>query len=540
MTEQEEFEFRRRFEAEQGVKPAPKEKPTKLQATSDAVNAVGTGGNRAYLRLLGLPVDTMANVIDLPKFLYAAVRDPKGMFFGGDPQIPDTQLPNPVDRKNAFGTGDYLVNKAQQTKVGKFLVDPQNPEYEGGYLQNLGAGIAGGGRNAVLGGTSATLGKAVGDATGNQSLAIAASMAPTAVKLGVKELAQAAARPRDPRAEELARAAMDKGIPLNLSDITDSRFIKSARSVMNDTPGLSVIGGRQDAGKQPAFNRAVGKTFGAEADNLTPEVMGAAKGEMGKKFDKVWNQNVLEVDAPLFQQLQTARQEAAKLPQGDRQRLMGWVKDIESQMMPGANGAPTIPGAVANRYQSKLRTEVDSAGGFLKTNLQDLRQGLLSAFNRSVSPADAADLSQVRGQYKAFKTVEPLLNKGEAGVAGRMSGDVPPSLLPGAVAKEYSSPGGTELGQLSQIGSRFLVDRTPQTGGSTRAMIQNGVVGGGLLTGVGMASPVAAGAGLTLSAAAQLAIGSPKLARALMNSGQLTPQDIQVLMTVPGLLEDKK
>lgn len=533
MTEQEEFEFRRRFEAEQGAKPAAKAEPSKLQQASDVVNAVGTGGNRQYLRMLGLPVDTIANVLDLLKAgAGTAYSEVTGK------SVPDALTL--TDRKKVFGSGDYIVDKAQQTQAGKFLVDPQNPEYEGGYLQNLGAGLAGGGRNAALGATSATLGKAVGDATGNQALAVAASMSPTAAKMAIQQGARAMAKPRDPRTVALAQRAMDQGIPLNTADITDSRFIKAARSTMNDTPGLATIGARQDAGKQPAFNRAVGKTFGADADVLTPEVMANAKGEMGKKFDKVWNSNVLEVDAPFFQQLQTARQEAAKLPQGDRQRLMGWVKDIESQMMPGVNGAPTIPGAVANRYQSKMRTEVDSASGFLKTNLQDLRQGLLGAFNRSVSGPDAQDLSTARTQYKAFKTVEPLLNKGEAGVAGRMAGDVPPSLLPGAVNQNYSSPGGTDLGQLSQIGSRFLVDRTPQTGGSARAMIQNGIVSGGVLTGVGMASPLAAAGGAGLSAAAQLAIGSPKLARALLNSGQLTPQDIQVLMTVPGLLEDVK
>ena len=83
------------------------------------------------------------------------------------------------------------------------------------------------------------------------------------------------------------------------------------------------------------------------------------------------------------------------------------------------------------------------------------------------------------------------------------------------------------------------MDRTPQTGGSARAMIQNGIVSGGALAALGLASPMAAATGAGLSAVGQLAIGSPKLARALLNSGQLTPQDIQVLMTVPGLIEDK-
>lgn len=505
------------------------------QRALESVGAVASGINRGFVSRAGLPfnpVDVIANVLDLGK---AAIGAP---YIAATGKAPPSWL-EVGGRGDVVGSGEWLIDTLRKYGVGRATLDAPHLEDQGGYLQAFGAGVGSGGRAApISGGLSAVSGKAVGDLTGNDAMAVAASMAPTAAKLGVGSAARAAAVPRDLRAAELARLAIEKyRIPLNMADTTDSRFIKAARSTMNDTPILASMGAAQDAGKQPAFNRAVGSTFGANAGALTPDVLRAAASNMGGKFDALWNRNALEVDARLFTKLQEAKAEAAKLPQGDRQRLMSWVRDIESQMQPGQNGAPTIPGEIANRYQSKLRGEVESASGFLKTNLSDLRTEMLAAFNRSVAPQDAQALTAVRGQWKAFKTVEPLLEKSDAGVAGRLSGDVPPALLPNAVAKSYSNASGTQLGELSQIGGRFMVNRVPQTGGSTRAMLQNTVLGGGLLTAAGAASPVAAAGGAVTAGLLQKAIGDPKLARQLLTSGLLSAAEIQVLANVPGLLE---
>lgn len=167
----------------------------------------------------------------------------------------------------------------------------------------------------------------------------------------------------------------------------------------------------------------------------------------------------------------------------------------------------------------------------MKNELGQLRQDIISAFNRSIAPADAAALTSNRKQYKAFKTVEPLLNKGEAGVAGRMPGDVPAALLPSAVASNYSSVAGTPLADLSQIGAQFIVNRVPQTGGSIRAALQNTAIGAGLMAG-GMSNPIAALATIPAAAGVNAALGSPRIARALINHqpNTLTNQQLQQLM----------
>lgn len=319
-------------------------------------------------------------------------------------------------------------------------------------------------------------------------------------------------------AATLAKRAMDMGAPLGVADIAEGKFTKAVRSVLNDAPLTGGIGAGQNQAKQTWFNRAVGEVFDAADDKLTPQVMDAAKQKMGGEFDRIWGNNVLKVDDQLLQSFSKTQANAAMLPKAERTRIMSMLDDIQSQVVQGPDGSMVIPGDVANRYQSALRKASESATGFLKNDLANLRKDTISAFNRSVSPEDAAALALNQKKYKAFKTVEPLLNKGELGVAGREAGDVPAGLLPGAILQSYkSNPAGSPLAELSKIGSKYLVDRTSQTGGSIRAGIQNSAIGAALGMGA-LSNPLTAAAVVPSAMFLNQGLGSPMLARGLMNA----------------------
>lgn len=313
---------------------------------------------------------------------------------------------------------------------------------------------------------------------------------------------------------DLARKAIDQyGIPLGIADITQNRTLKAARSVMNDAPLTGGIGASQREVTQAGYNRAVGETFGAGADKLTPQVMDAAKRRMGGEFDRIWNNNVVQVDQPMVDTMNDLLARAKKLPRNEAGALEAEVNDLFSKMVRDPNGALTIPGETANSFQSYLRRRAESSPG-LKNELGELRQTILGTFNKSVSPADAQALTMTRAQYKAFKTVEPIMNKSEAGVAGRVAGDVPAALLPGEVAKSYSQAGGVPLADLGQIGSRFLADRVAQTGGSARAAIQNSAIGSALTLGA-MSNPLALAA-VPAAMGVNKLLGSPAMARRML------------------------
>lgn len=311
----------------------------------------------------------------------------------------------------------------------------------------------------------------------------------------------------------LARTAIDKyNIPLGIADVSPSKFTKALRSILNDAPLTGGIGAAQKEAVQEGFNKAVGGTFGSPAPKLTAQVMDAAKKRLGAEFDRIWNNNTLQVDPQLMTKMTDLQAVAKKLPKNEGASLSAEIDDLFNKMVPDSNGNAVIPGDVANKFQSYLRRRAEGSAG-LKNELGDLRGEILAAFNRSVAPADAAALTQNRTMYKAFKTVEPLLNKAEAGVAGRPAGDIPPSLLPGAVVSSYTNPAGAPLTELSQIGSKFIAHRTSQTGGSTRAALQNFGIGGGLMGVAAMGSPGLAAATIPAAGVVQYGLGNPALAR---------------------------
>lgn len=324
-------------------------------------------------------------------------------------------------------------------------------------------------------------------------------------------------RPADDLAA-LARKAMKQyGIPLGIADISASGAVKAARSVLNDVPLVGRVGDTQKAATQAAFNKAVGTTFGAPEAKLTPEVLAKARGRIGQEFDRIWSGNAVVVDPDLVGNMARLQQQAAKLPANEGASLAREVDDLFTKMADDGTGALMIDGGVANKFQSYLRRRAEGTPG-LRNELSDLRRSLVQAFNRSVSPADAEALRATQAQYRALKTVEPVLNSAEVGVAGRTAGDVPAALLSGAVLKGYGSAAGTPLGELAQIGSHFIADRVSRTGGSTRALVQNSAVGGALGMGA-FSNPAAAVFAVPAAAGLNAALGSPAIARATLGPG---------------------
>ncbi len=386
-------------------------------------------------------------------------------------------------------------------------------------LRGFGGGIVGGASAGVINPEDAAMGAGIGAALpGAMQLAGKAGSA-----IGNQFAA-------NPNISPIADAAINKfGIPLGYSDVAQGKFVKAAKSVLDDAPITGGMGAAQREAKQEAFNRAVGGTFGASQLKLTPQILDQARDRMGQEFDRIWNNNVVQVDGQFAQKLLDLKRVAAKLPEQSGKSLVAEIDDLTSRMQ-SVNGVVELPGDVANKFQQHLRRRAES-GGELKNELGDLRQALIGNFNRSVSPQDAAALTKNRAEYKAFKTVEPLLQKGELGVAGRLPGDVPAALLPQAVNTSYSRAAGTPLAELSQIGSQFLVDRVPQTGGSIRALIQNAApyaLGAGALV-----NPAAAAGGLGGAAVLQKLLSSNALARSAVGGAPRITNALSMVEQLP-------
>lgn len=235
---------------------APKREATSTEKAVDSGNAVGTGFWRGAARLAGLPVDTAQNVIDLGKAGFGvAYREVTGN------DIPDA-LTVDSDRSDVVGSGDWILKQARKTRGGRLMVDPANPEYEGGYLQRGGSALAGGVVNprslpqlahqAGLSVASASAGKLVGELTDNPALAITASLTPAATQLaameGTRLAVRGGAKGRDQlrqRTQDLKNAGVDKP---TLGLATGNQVIGGLENLLQNTPGaVGTMGRSRDA-----------------------------------------------------------------------------------------------------------------------------------------------------------------------------------------------------------------------------------------------------------------------------------------------------
>lgn len=190
------------------VEPAA---PGTGSATLDAGNAVGSGFWRGVVRMAGLPVDTLQNAIDLGKAGAGVV------YHEATGKVGPKGLEVAQDRSGVVGSSDWLLKNVRESKVGRDLVDPVNPAYEGGYLQAAGGSLAGGVVNprnvpqlvnqVGLSVASSALGKATVDATDNPALAVMASLLP-----GATQMVAVSAPRRAVRGGESGRRAMEQRI----------------------------------------------------------------------------------------------------------------------------------------------------------------------------------------------------------------------------------------------------------------------------------------------------------------------------------------
>jgi hypothetical protein len=313
----------------------------------------------------------------------------------------------------------------------------------------------------------------------------------------------------------LAAEAARRGVPLSAGQATGSRPMQIAESVMENLPFTSGPQLAQRQAQQTAFNRAVGSTFGAQADSLTPDVMGAARSRIGRQFTDLASRNTLQADNALMTGLAQIDDNARRYLTPDVGRVV--LNRIDDVMARIDNG--TMTGTAYRNLDSELgRAARGTANGDLRNALGELRRTLREAMDRSISQADQAEWQGARRQYANLMTVAPLAARNETGdVSGR-------TLLSAANAGNRNARFGapSELADLGRIGRAFVAEQIPNSGTAQRAIMQSLLTGGG--AGVG-AVGAAMGGGDPVKGA--LAGGST------MGAGLLLPRAVQMLMNSP-------
>lgn len=340
----------------------------------------------------------------------------------------------------------------------------------------------------------------------------------------------------------LIGAAQNRGIPLSAGQVTRSRPLLALESTMRDMPFTA---GRAEAfrqGQQSAFNRQIASTFGENADNLSPEVLGRARDRLGGIFRDVSSRNTVTLDRQLenvLANVEATNAQAGPLASGRVNDVVEWLRNAgrttPAQQVPtgvlDAAGRPImtmIPGRQAapmagEQYQTirsilsrNSKDAYQSGNSQLGGALRDLRNALDDAAERSIRPADQQAWQAARRQYGNLKTIEKAVkNDG--------SGEAFPARLASSVRQASPNAflygqGDTELATLAKIGNGLLKDSTPNSGTAQRQFWRD-LLNGSMLNAGAQLGKGAAGfaVGVPLQRIMQTQAGQTYLTRGLLD-----------------------
>lgn len=416
----------------------------------------------------------------------------------------------------------------------------------GGALKNAGSEAArgiGGVLTSNIGAQTAATGVGIGSSefaresggspAAQMAFGIAGGMLPVGLGAGRQALVSGAGRLLPPPSQEaatLARQAMDAGIPLKSSQVSPSKVAKLVDSVSGQVPfsGAPAF----QATQQKAFNRAVARTIGENADAITPDVFNVAKTRIGASYDDLATRVNPQITSAVRGKLTGVLRNAQQFGSDDSIRAVTSALDrIASQTSQGS-----LPGRAYKSLDSELGN-ITKNGGEKGMYVGQVRDILRDAFTASAGPADKAQMQLANRQYANLKTIEPLV----AGDA--VEGNISPAKLLGRVtankAGKTSMASGSrgELGSLANAGQRFLKSQIPDSGTAQRSAVVNalktigaigtgGAVGSGL---IGVPSALLAGGGAVIGARGiQSVLNNQALVGTMI--GRKAPSDINRLL----------
>lgn len=269
----------------------------------------------------------------------------------------------------------------------------------------------------------------------------------------------------------LAKKAIDQfDIPLDAAQRTGSKPLRVMSDVLDELP---FTGGKQAAARDAqskAFNRAVLRELGENADEATPEILNRARERMGKVFTEVSARNKVKLDDDFVNAIKEIGEESTLFSSPQISEKIGKALELAKK------------GVIQGKEYQKIRTVLgkgakdafNSGNSELGQALKGIRTALDDAATRSVSGADQALWDATRKNWQALKVVEKAAKPVSADA---VQGNIPPAKL--AQALSSVDPKGylygtrkDSLGDLARIGQAFFKG-TPNSGTAQRTFYQD-------------------------------------------------------------------
>lgn len=412
-----------------------------------------------------------------------------------DPGIDSTDAANVAGNVAAFMTPAGWANRVAQARNAGTL---GRAALQGGALAATDAGL----QTAFEGAIDPTRTALVGLSGAGGEL----------VAGGLRGMAGRAAQGLDPIRQRAIQFAQERGIPLHLSQVSQSIPAKAMASMAQYLPFSGA--GRAARQQQGAFNRAVGDTFGASgAEQLTDDVMRGARRNLSGQFEDIYSRNNVPLGEGGLRRL-------ADVERGVASRLTEAESGVVRKQMDSILAELDDMGVLTGQKYQALRSQIMKAEGPDKVGqaVRELRGALDDIAATAVGPEDAARLRQIRGQWANFRTTEGLLRQ----VPGA-GGDVKPSAIWPAIRKGSTQ----EMRELGRLGQTVMKNPVPDSGSPGRLLSLGLLGGGGVTGGLGAVPPLLAliGGGATVGRA----LNSPAAARLMLGGQRAAPPALNAL-----------
>ena len=282
--------------------------------------------------------------------------------------------------------------------------------------------------------------------------------------------------------KDLYELAVQKGIPVHFSQLSDSKFVKKLAQMVGYLP-LSGSGKAADAQRQ-AFARAVGGTFGSPESALTDDVMAAARKRIGAEFDRIHNANGVQLQPSDISKLNAIAQSAERnLPPDEAQIVKNQITDLIGK----ADSNGNIPGKAYQAMRTDRLMKLEGSSKPMMANMvRGVRKVADKAADASASHEDAKALATARSQWRNLKTAEKALKRSEGAKGG---------ISPAQLWSIVNQKGGAtqDMRDLAKVG-QLLKQGVPDSGTPAGNMILGGTGAAGFFNPLLAAKLIAGGA----------------------------------------------
>jgi len=304
----------------------------------------------------------------------------------------------------------------------------------------------------------------------------------------------------------------DAGIPLDAAQATGSALLSRVKAALSDN--MFTAGAQQEFSgvQKQAFNKAISKTMGEDADKITPAVIASAKENIGKVYDDVASRVNIQVDNTFKNALNQIDDDALHTLEESQYKVI--KRNLDDVIAKADKNNGYIDAA---QYKN-LKTRLDTLSGNANSDVANLGRELRDVLNKGLSDSaefygnkqDVALLKQANKNWGNMRKIEDIALKNP-------EGDISPSLLYNSLTTKskrnafYADD--PQLAKLAAAGKIVLPEKLPNSGTIARGLAQAAV-------------PAAAGAAYGLYQGdyvdalkgAAFGVAAPKLAQAAINN----------------------